>query len=351
VAELDRPPPTISVCIVTGRRIALLDAVLRCLTAQVGAPAWELLVCSDGDPDVAATVRRHVPDARICQVASALPGAARNLLVAEARGELLVFLDDDITFGSDLLARYARLAVIHPDVGVLGGPNDSPPTSTRFQFVQGAVLASVVGSGPVRRRYGAHPAGMAGDEAFILCNLAVRRSVMVPFPADLVCAEENAVLDELRRRQVRMYYDPGLVVFHERRITPRGFAQQMHKYGRGRGQLLRRHPSTLRPAYAAPTVLLAYVAALPALVLAAGTVALVPLALYTAAVVVMAAWIARTLRRPAELPLAAAMIVVLHACYGTGVARGWLPRVVEVAEPVALWWSDPHDPAPTTGAP
>ena len=55
-------------------------------------------------------------------------------------------------------------------------PNDTPPGSSRFQAVQGAVLASLVGSGPVRRRYGAHPPRHADERFFILCNLAVRRS-------------------------------------------------------------------------------------------------------------------------------------------------------------------------------
>ena len=51
--------PDISVCIVTGRRLAMLDAVLADLAAQEGAPPYELLVCSDGDAGVRATVLRQ----------------------------------------------------------------------------------------------------------------------------------------------------------------------------------------------------------------------------------------------------------------------------------------------------
>lgn len=319
--------PLISVCIVTGRRLAMLDAVLACLAAQEGAPPFEVLVGSDGDPDVRATVLARFAGARVCELDRALPGAARNLLVDEARGRLLVFLDDDITFDAHLLARYARLAADRPDVGVFGGPNDTPPSSTRFQFVQGAVLASLVGSGPVRRRYGAHPAGTAGDQAFILCNLAVRREVMVRFPDDFLCAEENAVLTDLRHREVAMYYDPALVVYHERRPTVRGFAQQMHKYGRGRGLLLRREPSSFRPWYAAPSALLAYLAVLPVLLGTTGPWAFAPLVAYAGVVLAGAVRIARTLRRSDALPLAAVLLVVLHACYGAGVLRGLLAPV------------------------
>ena len=47
------PRPVLSICIVTGRRISMLDACLASLQAQVDPPPFELLVCSDGDRDVA----------------------------------------------------------------------------------------------------------------------------------------------------------------------------------------------------------------------------------------------------------------------------------------------------------
>ncbi len=331
--------PAISVCIVTGRRLALLDAVLADLRSQEGAPPFELLVCSDGDVDVRALVHARFPAAQVCEVQRALPGAARNLLVERARGDLLLFLDDDIRFEPDLLARYARLAEEHPDLDVFGGPNDTPPGSSHFQFVQGAALASMMGSGPVRRRYGAHPPGVADERFFILCNLAVRRAAMVPFANDLVCAEENAVLAEMARRGATMFYSPDLAVYHERRGSLRGFAQQMHKYGRGRGQLLARRQRTLRPAFLAPSVLLAYLLALPLLLLAVGPVAAVPGVLWLAGVAAAAAWIARTLHRPTDVFLAATLLVVLHVCYGSGVVRGTLGRRKQVAAPQPVAWT------------
>jgi succinoglycan biosynthesis protein ExoA len=305
-------------------------------------------VCSDGDPDVAAAVHRRFPDARVCAVARALPGAARNLIVDVARGELLVFLDDDVTVGPGLLRRLADLADRHPDVGVFGGPNDSARSSSAFQVVQGAVLASMMGAGPVRRRYGPHPAGPADQRSFTLCNLAIRRSVMIPFSWELVCAEENEVLDELARRSVKMLYDPELVAYHERRPTMGGFARQMHKYGRGRGQLVARRPRTLRPGYLAPSALLAYLAVSPVLALSVGLLAFLPLALYLAAIAAASLWVGRTLRRLGAVPVAFACFVVLHACYGSGLARGLVERRRPGVEPRVLSWTGPGaDPEPT----
>jgi succinoglycan biosynthesis protein ExoA len=348
---LARIREVLSVCIVTGRRIPMLDACLRSLLEQDRPPPFELLVCSDGDAEVEAAVRRRFPDARVCAVDRALPGAARNLLVADARGELLVFLDDDVTVRDDLLRRLADLAATHPDVGVFGGPNDTPPGSSSFQLVQGAALASMLGSGPVRRRYGPHPAGSADQRSFILCNLAIRRSVMVPFSPALLCAEENDVLEELARRGVRMHYDPELVVFHERRATVRGFAQQMHKYGRGRGQLLVRRPSSTRASFLAPTALVAYGAASPALAVAVGPAAVAPLALYAAAVLASSAWVARTLRSPGAIPTAVVCFLVIHLCYGIGLARGLVGRHRPPPDPRVLSWAGPRGEASTDPTP
>ncbi len=334
--------PQISICIVTGRRDATLDACLLSLLAQRDAPAHELLVCAEGDPGVAEVVHHRFPGAQVAYVDRALPGAARNVLIERARGELLLFLDDDVTVDPELLARLGRLAAEHPDVGVFGGPNDTPEQSSRFQFVQGAALASIVGSGPVRRRYGAHPRGMADERYFTLCNLAVRREVMVPFAADLVCAEENDVLEELAHRGVPMLYDPELVAYHDRRSTHRGFAQQMFKYGRGRGQVSARRPREVQPAFFVPTGLLAYLLTVPVLTLWLGPLAFVGLAAYLLVVAAGAARIAVTLRRPTELALAFWLLVVMHVCYGAGLARGVTSRRGGAASAQAQAWHGPE---------
>ena len=321
----------------TRRRLAALDTCLASLQRQQGAPPFELLVCADDDAAVASVVLARFPDADVSLVPKTLPGAARNLLVERSRSPLLLFLDDDVTVEPDLLARLHDLAARHPEAGVFGGPNDTPAGSSRFQAVQGAVLASIVGSGPVRRRYGAHPPAYADERFFILCNMAVRRHVMLPFALDLVCAEENELLAELAHRAVPMYYDPGLVAYHERRPTLRGFVQQMHKYGRGRGQLIARRPRDARPAYLAPTALLLYLGLSPLLVAAAGPAALLPAVGYLAAVGAAAAWIARTLRRATAAPSAALLLVLLHVAYGSGVARGMVARGEdEPASPVRV---------------
>jgi cellulose synthase/poly-beta-1,6-N-acetylglucosamine synthase-like glycosyltransferase len=222
-----------------------------------------------------------------------------------------------------MLERLANLMNEFPEVEVFGGPNATPVGSGTFEMTQGAVLASMVGAGPVRKRYGPHPAGIADERFFILCNLAIRRRSLLQFSADLICAEENALLIEMNRRGLTMYYDPDLVVWHERRGDWRGFAQQMHKYGVGRGQVINSLPSKLRFAYIVPSLFLLYLLLLPGLIFL-GRWAIVPAALYMLAVAASSGKIAITIRNAKAAPTGMILTVVLHACYGAGVLRGAL---------------------------
>ncbi|MGI8558381.1 MAG: glycosyltransferase [Solirubrobacteraceae bacterium] len=336
--------PAISVCVVGSRR-AELAKCLDSLRAQECPPSFELLVSLDDDPALVTTVRRSFPDARLCHASGLHPGAARNDLVQRATGDLLLFIDDDVIAHPGLLARAARLAQQHPEISVFGGPNETPPDSTRFQFVQGAVLGSLAGSGPVRRRYGAHRAGTADERWFILCNLVVRREAMRPFPEDIICAEENVLLAALRHDGARMHYSPQLIVFHARRATARSFATQMFKYGRGRGELIARSPRSTRAAYLAPSALLLYVLALPLLVSSGGPSWLFGAALYGGLVAAGAARVASTIAQARAWPLAARLIVLLHLSYGAGVIRGTLARR-HIRVRSAVRWEEDHAPIP-----
>jgi ABC-type polysaccharide/polyol phosphate export permease/GT2 family glycosyltransferase len=320
-----RATPLVSIVIPTSNRLEWLRRCLTSLAAQRDAPDYELLVCAPPDPEVRTLVTSLVPGGTVVSVPDATPAERRNAVLPLARGELVLFLDDDVEVPEHYLATLASQSQRHPDVQVFGGPNVTPQGSTNFQTVQGAVLSSLFGAGPARRRYGPHPPAEADERWFTLCNLAIRRTHLTSFDADLVCAEENELLDRLRRSGVRMRYEPELWAAHDRRPDLRGFSQQMFKYGRGRGQLARRSPRTLRPAHLVPTATMLVIVALAIAASATGQAWLAaPIAAYPLAVVVQGAKVATTLRRPPAWPAAIGLTAVLHACYGLGLAIGLL---------------------------
>jgi GT2 family glycosyltransferase len=114
---------TASIIVPTRERAGYLDVALASIAPQAAAAGAELLVVDDG-PDRAtrATARRH--GARyVAHDASRGLNAARNTGIDAARGDLLVFVDDDVAVRPGWLAALLdadRRA--EPDVGVLTGP-------------------------------------------------------------------------------------------------------------------------------------------------------------------------------------------------------------------------------------
>lgn len=111
---------TCSVVIATLDRLRSLELVLRCLAAQTQPPA-EVLLAVAGDPAPASSLLARLPlpfPARVIACPEKSSAKQRNRAAAEARGEIIAFLDDDIEFGAELFAEtLAHFAA--PDTGAV----------------------------------------------------------------------------------------------------------------------------------------------------------------------------------------------------------------------------------------
>src|SRR5262245_47332862 len=91
--------PRVSIVIPTRNRRASVERALASLAAQsYPAPAFEVIVvadgCDDGTPAIPAEGRPF--SLRVIDQPARGPSAARNAGAAAARGDLLIFMDDDI---------------------------------------------------------------------------------------------------------------------------------------------------------------------------------------------------------------------------------------------------------------
>lgn len=111
--------PAVSVVLATYNQAPWLDGAIATVRAQSFSD-WELLVADDGSTDdTAAVVGRHAADSRVRH----LPGphaercVARNRALAEARGDLVAFLDTDDRWHPEKLARQVAVLQGAPDAG------------------------------------------------------------------------------------------------------------------------------------------------------------------------------------------------------------------------------------------
>jgi len=122
--------PSISVVIPTYNKAALLEPTLRALAAQENCPDYEVVVVDDGSSDTTAevlqTMRRYEPAAWSALRVEADGvnrgrAGARNVGLAAAAAEYVVFLDDDcLTSPTFVSAHHAVVASEDREVMVLG---------------------------------------------------------------------------------------------------------------------------------------------------------------------------------------------------------------------------------------
>lgn len=122
--------PALSVVVPAHRAAEELHESLPALLASdLPRERWELIVVNDGaDPETLAVARRYAD--RVLPLAGKPrgPSYARNRGAEVARGEVLAFVDADVTVHSDVLSKFREILAERPDVAaVFGSYDDRPP--------------------------------------------------------------------------------------------------------------------------------------------------------------------------------------------------------------------------------
>jgi glycosyltransferase involved in cell wall biosynthesis len=205
----------VTVAICTWNRAKLLDRTLTDLESQriPDGVEWELLVvnnhCTDDTDDVIARHADRLPIRRLFEKTQG-SSHARNCAIEAARGELLIWVDDDVLVPPDWLACYVECARQWPEMAYFGGPvlpwfEVEPPawmTRNLKEFASPLVIVD----------YGADVRPMADDEYTVCANMAFRREVLKDFPFSdrfgrvgtrLTGYEDIDVIARLRKRGTR----------------------------------------------------------------------------------------------------------------------------------------------------
>ena len=320
-------PLSVSVIVPLHKRTPAFEQCIAETLLQLG-DRHELIVVSDADPGA-------LPNgARVLLTGSATdtsPAEKRDVALAEARGDLCAFLDDDAYPG----ARWIQSAVerfADPSIAAVGGPGVTPPGSSWRERAGGAFYESPFGSGSLRFRFA--PLGAARDvDDFPAYNFFVRTAVLRAiggWASRFYGGEDTKVCLDLRRAGQRIVYDPEVLVYHHRRTVFAAHLRQVANVGRHRGHFVRIHPETSRrPLYFAPSAGL--VVAIAALGWAATEpTLLLGLALLCAAVAAsVTGWALRDGRDPAVAAVLPVVVAATHAAYGAAFVRGLLTREIE----------------------
>ncbi len=337
-ARVEVPPPLetlpfVSVVIACPGRSWMLDECLAALGRQTYA-RFEVLVL----PDESFTLPEMLGfPLRILATGKVRPAEKRNLGIAEAKGDLVAFIDDDAYPD----ARWLERAILYfgaPDVGAVGGPGVTPPGDGFRARAGGRVYENIFVSGTYRYRYVGGRVRRDVDD-YPSCNLFVRTALLRAcggYRTDFWPGEDTLLCRAITcTAKKRIVYDPWTIVYHHRRALFGPHLRQLGRYGFHRGYFVKRFPENSRhPAYFVPTAFVVYTALL-ALAWAivpfaapagaatwwalAGVSA--PMALY-----LLATGVTTFAFNPALWGLTWLGVVASHLCYGVRFVQGLCAR-------------------------
>jgi glycosyltransferase involved in cell wall biosynthesis len=236
---------TVAIC--TRNRAASLGQTLRSLCLAEKPGRWELIVVDNGSTDSTASVC----DAYACalplrRVVEPRPGLshARNAAVSAARGDYIVWTDDDVLVGPGWLKAYIAAFEAWPDAAVFGGKitpifEGTPPSwfmQCRERFAD-ALAKRDLGDDPI-------PLSIAGERVPFGANFAVRAAEQRRFrydpklgvaPVRRMLGEETEVIEAILKSGATGRWVPDAEVEH--RIGPnRQTAKYLKHYYACRGR-------------------------------------------------------------------------------------------------------------------
>lgn len=164
------------------------------------------------------------------------PSMNRNKGAKKAKGEIVVFLDDDAEVERDFLKK-AEDFFSNYDVDVLGGPQLTPKDDKKFARISGYALSSIFGGFSIRNRYKKGKLSLNADEKSITsANLFCKKEVIkkVKFNPELWPGEDPDFINRCKETGFRVAYNPEIFIYHRRRPNLKSFIKQIFSYGKTR---------------------------------------------------------------------------------------------------------------------
>ncbi len=165
------------------------------------------------------------------------PSENRNRGFEKAKGDIIIFLDDDAILETDYLKKVKEFFEKHPNIDVVGGPQLTPKNEEGFAKISGYALGSKFGAWKLSNRYSSKKEALNVDEtALTSANLICKRAVLekVKFDPSLFPGEDPKFIADVKEQGFKVAYTPNIVLYHRRRENVGGLIKQIFNYGKAR---------------------------------------------------------------------------------------------------------------------
>jgi GT2 family glycosyltransferase len=222
--------PFLSVIIPTHNRNAQVQTCLQSLALQIyPRDRFEVLVVDDGSAipprEVVASFSKAL-DVTLLAEPHGGPSTARNAGAARARGEFLVFTDDDCAPTPEWLKNIAARLTSSPTC-LVGGRTINALTKNIYSETSQALIDVIYA------RFNHDPANAQFLASNNMAMAAAQFHAVGGFDSSFLFAEDRNFCDRWMRHGYRMAYAPEVVIHHRHNLTFRSLWRQHFNYGRG----------------------------------------------------------------------------------------------------------------------
>lgn len=239
----------VSVVIPTFERGVVLKAALQALLRNdcSGVKGVEIIVVDDGSQTPASEVldnceAGHPFELRCIRQPNGGPAKARNTGFRFSRGGIVIFVDDDIISGRDLIQQHVIAHRKRPQ-SVIFGRCPLVPVEAETPFYRYInSLSNDPGEG-VAEEFIESPLVASGHLSVERQTFAAMGSV---YSEHLVTpgAEEFELSCRLRRERIPILLGTGIVGMHSQAVDLQAICRQQHKYGFGCAEVFQKCPET-----------------------------------------------------------------------------------------------------------
>jgi cellulose synthase/poly-beta-1,6-N-acetylglucosamine synthase-like glycosyltransferase len=305
--------PAVSIIVPTFNGATRIPICLDGLCLQTSALPTEILVIDDGSTDSTKGIVKQYASVRLVSQANAGPAAARNRGVLEARGEIVLFIDDDCVADPNWLKAMIE-PFSDPDVVAAKGVYRSQQKQLIARFVQ------IEYEDRYRRM-----AKFSNIDFIDTYSAAFRREKFleiggfdVSFP--VACAEDAELSYRMSARGWKMKFAPDAIVYHTHPDTLTKYLAKKYKFAYWRMLAVRKNPNKALADSHTPQLMKLQLLFPPALLLAVIFDLAMRLSVPATGVVLIAFLIstlpftARAMRKDPVVGLLSPILLALRAC-------------------------------------
>ena len=185
----------------------------------------------------------------------------RDLALIHAKGEIIVFIDDDAYPKKDWLKKADKYFKKDKSLTALGGPGIPEDSNNIKEKVAGMILSSRLGSGPFANRYSIREKCFVDE--FPCFNLFIKTKFLKKiggFNTKFYSGDDTKVALEITKKGGKILYAPDVIVYHKSRELFTPLLKQISNYALHRGYFFKKfQENSFKIWFVLPSILLFFI--------------------------------------------------------------------------------------------